>query len=367
MIMKIIDAFSRYFVGGLFIFSGLIKLNDPIGTKIKLEEYFEVFSVDFASFFEWFIPLALPLGMFLIILELALGVAVLLNYKMPLTTWVLLVLILFFTFLTFYSAQFNKVTDCGCFGDAIPLNPWQSFFKDVILIVFIGHLFWYRKKYTQAVAEKTGHIIVGATVFVSLIVGIYALAHLPYIDFRPYKVGNNIPEQMIPAEQPIIEYVFDKDGEEVSSREFLTEEEGYKYVDSRIVNEEATIAKITDFQVMGPEGEDFTEQTFQGLKVLIIMHDTKELTYKALPELAEFINSLEGKIETVAFTAIPEAEFENIRHEYQLAVPYYFLDWTVLKAMIRSNPGIMLLKDGTVLGKWHINDIPDGGQLAELL
>ncbi|MDH5605089.1 MAG: DoxX family protein [Cyclobacteriaceae bacterium] len=365
--MRLIDAFSRYFVGGLFIFSGLIKLNDPIGTKIKLEEYFEVFSVDFASFFEWFIPMALPLAMILIILELALGVAVLLNYKMNITTWVLLVLILFFTFLTFYSAYFDKVTDCGCFGDAIPLDPWQSFFKDVILIVFIAHLFWYRKKYHSFLSERVGHYLVGATVLISFIVGMYALAHLPYIDFRPYKVGNNIPEQMIPEEQPVIEYVFEKDGKEVSSPDYLTEEDGYKYISSRIINEKATIAKISDYQVISPDGEDITEQTFEGIKLVIVMHDVKELSFDDLPALARFIEALEGKIELMVFTAIGEAEFENIRHEYQLAVPYYSLDWTVLKAMIRSNPGILLLKDGTVLGKWHINDLPDPGEIAELL
>ncbi|MEQ9414769.1 MAG: DoxX family protein, partial [Cyclobacteriaceae bacterium] len=138
---KYIDLFSRLFVGGLFIFSGLIKLNDPVGTQIKLEEYFEVFAVDFGSFFHVFIPWAMEIGMVLIILELALGFAVLLHYKMNTTMWVMLSLMVFFTFLTFYSAYFNKVTDCGCFGDAIKLTPWESFYKDVILMVFVLHLF----------------------------------------------------------------------------------------------------------------------------------------------------------------------------------------------------------------------------------
>ncbi|HYC84033.1 MAG TPA: MauE/DoxX family redox-associated membrane protein, partial [Chryseosolibacter sp.] len=111
MFKKIADQFSRFFVGGLFIFSGLIKLNDPVGTKIKMEEYFEVFSVDFGSFFELFIPYALEIGFILVVLEVVLGVAVILYYKMDITTKLLLGLIVFFTFLTFYSAYFNKVTD----------------------------------------------------------------------------------------------------------------------------------------------------------------------------------------------------------------------------------------------------------------
>ena len=148
MFQKVIDQFSRFFVGGLFIFSGLIKLNDPVGTQIKLEEYFEVFSSDFGSFFHYFIPYALEIGMLLIILEIVLGVAVLIYYRMNVTATILLVLIIFFTFLTGYSHFLNKVTDCGCFGDAIKLTPKQSFIKDIILLVFVLHLFWYRKRYS---------------------------------------------------------------------------------------------------------------------------------------------------------------------------------------------------------------------------
>jgi uncharacterized membrane protein YphA (DoxX/SURF4 family) len=204
MLNKIIDQFSRFFVGALFIFSGLIKLNDPIGTKIKLEEYFEVFSVDFGSFFEIFIPYALEIGMILIVLEVVLGVAVLINYKMNLTTKILLALLVFFTFLTFYSAYFNKVTDCGCFGDAIKLTPWQSFYKDVILMVFVLHLFWHRKRFDPILRTMEGHAVIGIVTGISFFLGIYAVRHLPFLDFRAYRIGNTIPEQMKPAEQPII-------------------------------------------------------------------------------------------------------------------------------------------------------------------
>src|SRR6188768_484819 len=187
MIQKILDAFSRYFVGGLFIFSGLIKLNDPIGTKIKLEEYFHVFSQDFGSAFEWLIPISLEIGMILIILELVLGVAVLINYKMNLTSKVLLGLMIFFTFLTFYSAYFDKVTDCGCFGDAIKLTPWQSFTKDVVLFAFVFHLFWYRKRYDAVLRTKEGHAVILIVTALSFFLGVYAVMHLPFIDFRAYK------------------------------------------------------------------------------------------------------------------------------------------------------------------------------------
>src|SRR5688572_22333021 len=255
--MKFVDQFSRFLVGGLFIFSGLIKLNDPIGTEIKLEEYFEVFAQDFGSFFLVFKPYALEIGMFLIVLEVVLGVAVLINYRMETTTKILLALIVFFTFLTFYSAYFDKVTDCGCFGDAIKLTPWESFIKDVILVVFILHLFWHRKRYQPALSTNVGHAIIVATTVVSIALGIYAILHLPFIDFRAYRIGNNIPQQMIPAEQPVFEYTFQtKDGNKMKSDKYLADTTMYKYVGVEQTNEEKTKAKITDYAVSSPEGED---------------------------------------------------------------------------------------------------------------
>ena len=142
--MKIIKEFARYVAGALFIFSGIIKVNDPVGTAIKLEEYFQVFASDIAPFFEWFVPAALVLSVVLSVLEVVLGTALVIGYRMKLTAWILLAIIVFFTFLTFYSAYFNKVTDCGCFGDAIKLTPWQSFYKDIILLILIAVIFWKR-------------------------------------------------------------------------------------------------------------------------------------------------------------------------------------------------------------------------------
>ncbi|QSE97479.1 BT_3928 family protein [Fulvivirga lutea] len=357
MFKKAIDLFSRIFVGGLFIFSGLIKLNDPVGTKIKLQEYFEVFSSDFGSFFEIFIPFALPIGMILIILEVVLGVAVLINYKMKWSMSVMMALMVFFTFLTFYSAYFNKVTDCGCFGDAIPLTPWQSFYKDLILIVFVAHLFWYRNGYESVLRTRPANAIIIATTVVSFILGITAIRHLPFIDFRPYKIGNSIPEKMIAEEAPILEYTFKKDGETVKSTKYLLPKDGYEYVSAELLNEKASTPKITDYQVVGTDGNDYTEETFSGAKLLLIFYDASFEDKEKMDELNNLINGLNG-IEPMVLTSSSEADFEAFRHDYQLAVPYYFTDATVLKAMIRSNPGIMLLQDGAVLGKWHHNDIP---------
>jgi len=368
MVQKILDAFSRYFVGGLFIFSGLIKLNDPIGTQIKLEEYFEVFAEDFGNFFLLLKPVALELGMFLIVLELVLGVAVLIAYRMNLTTKVLLALMVFFTFLTFYSAYYDKVTDCGCFGDAIKLTPWESFIKDVILMVFVLHLFWYRKRYQSALYTKEGLGVIAAVAVVSTALGIYAVRHLPFIDFRAYKIGNNIPQQMLPQEQAIFEYTFEKkDGELIKSDKYLTDTVQFKYKGVEQLNEGKTNAKITDYAVSSVDGEDVTQNTFQGPKLLFIIYDAAKASTSNIDKIRTLINDLDGKVDMMVLTASGPDAFEAFRHEHQLAVPYYFVDATVLKTIVRSNPGITLWVDGTVRGMWHHNDTPEASEITELI
>jgi hypothetical protein len=368
MMGKIIDQFARFFVGGLFIFSGLIKLNDPIGTEIKLEEYFEVFAEDFGSFFLWFKPYALEIGMVLIVLEVVLGVAILIYYRMNLTTKVVLGLMIFFTFLTFYSAYFNKVTDCGCFGDAIKLTPWESFWKDIVLMVFVLHLFWYRKRYQSVMYSRTGHMTILAVTLLCFALGIYAVRHLPFIDFRAYRIGNNIPQQMLPAEQPVFEYTFQKkDGDLVKSETYLTDTLMYKYVSVEQTNEDKTKAKITDYSVYTVEGEDVTQRTFEGVKLFIVIYDATKASAKNMDRIRQLTTDLDGKLEMMVLTASGAEQFEAFRHQYQLAVPYYYADATVLKTIVRANPGITLWVNGTVKGMWHDNDTPEASEIMGLI
>jgi uncharacterized membrane protein YphA (DoxX/SURF4 family)/peroxiredoxin len=369
MLFKIIDQFCRFFVGILFIFSGLIKLNDPVGTEIKMEEYFEVFAQDFGSFFLSLKPVAMELGFLMIVLEIVLGVAVLILYRMRITTVVLLALILFFTFLTFYSAFFNKVTDCGCFGDAIKLTPWQSFGKDIILLILIAHLFWYRKKYVPVLRAREGFAVVAITTVLCFVLGIYAIRHLPFIDFRAYKIGNHIPTQMLPAEQPVFEYIFlDKNTQkEVVSDKYLMDADTYQYVSIRQVNADKTKPKITDYSISSVDGDDVTQFTFEGSKVILVIYDVTKASTKHIAKIRSLINDLEGKVEVIALTSSSPVQFESFRHEHQLAVPYYFGDATVLKTMIRANPGILVWKDGVVKNMWHYNDTPTAEKVLESL
>lgn len=365
--MKILDKIVAFIVGVLFIFSGLVKLDDPMGTQIKLGEYFEVFSTDFAHFFEWFIPAAMPIGMFLIVLEILLGVALLLHYRMEITAWILALLIAFFTFLTFYSAYFNKVTDCGCFGDAIPLTPWQSFSKDVILVVLIGYLFWRRDKFQSYLPQKPAAYVLVAVTVLSIYLGVYAINHLPPIDFRPYAIGENIAANMIPEEQPVFEYTFEKDGQTVTSEKYLSEKDGYTYKSHKVLNEDKTTPKITDYNIWNEEEGDFTERSLQGTKLFFVTYNVKEASTDEMNDIVDLVSALDSQVETIALTSSSSADFEIFRHTFQLAVPYFYGDATVLKAMIRANPGLMLLKDGTVLGKWHYNDVPSYEEVKLLL
>ena len=368
MFRRIADQVSRFLVGGLFIFSGLIKLNDPIGTKIKMEEYFEVFSQNFGSFFELFIPFAMEIGFIMIVLEVVLGVAVLLYYKMEITTTLILVLMIFFTFLTGYSAITNAVTDCGCFGDAIKLTPWQSFYKDIFLMFFVMHLFWYRKRYTPVLRTREGHAVIIVSTALCVFLGVYAIRHLPFIDFRAYRIGNNIYQQMQPPEQPVFEYVFlnKQTGENISSEKYLMDTTMYKYVSVRQTNADRTRAKITDYAVSTVEGEDVTQKTFEGKKLIFVIYDTEKASTDNIEDIRQLVKDLDGKIEMMVLTASGSERFEQFRHEHQLAVPYYLADATVLKTIVRSNPGITLWVDGTVKGMWHHNDTPTADEVIQL-
>ncbi|GAB5526354.1 MAG: DoxX family protein [Roseivirga sp.] len=329
--MKILDTIARYLVGGLFIFSGLIKINDPVGTQIKLEEYFTVFAIDIAPFFDSLKPAALVFSVVLSTAEIVLGLALLLKYKKKLTTTLLLAMIVFFTFLTFYSAYFNKVTDCGCFGDAIKLTPWESFTKDVILLVLIIILFINRKKNEAMEGLKARSIALAGSVVFCLFICYMAITHLPFIDFRAYKVGTHIPTEMLPPD-----------------------------------DNPSEVPKITNF-VIWSDTDDQTNNILTGKKLLIVVHEAEKSNIDAYADIIRELPLLDNDVQVVAITASSREQFEALRHEVQLATPYYYSDATLLKTMIRSNPGLVLMQDGEVMDKWHYNDIPDADGILSSL
>jgi uncharacterized membrane protein YphA (DoxX/SURF4 family) len=354
--MKIVAQICRFVVGGIFIFSGLVKLNDPTGTQIKLEEYFEVFATDFVSMHDFWLALV-PYTMYFSVLfcaaEIILGVALLVSWRPKLVNVLLLLTIVFFSFLTFYSAYYNKVTDCGCFGDFIKLKPWTSFTKDIVLLVMILILLFNINIFKNA---KTGVFVALSAIF-SLGLAIYAIRYLPPVDFLPYKIGNNIPKQMQPTEPLQYKYIMEKDGKTEEFLKYPTDTT-YKFKEMVMVNEDAK-PKITDYKVWNNEG-DHTQETFVGKKLFIIIKNTPDLNTASLAEVRELTNALKSAgVESFILTSESEDSINNIIKAHQLSIPYYSADATVLKTISRSNPGIWLMNNGTVKGKWHYNTCPN--------
>jgi hypothetical protein len=236
-------------------------------------------------------------------------------------------------------------------------------------MVFVLHLFWYRRLYKPVLNPIPGHAVVASVTAISFFLGIYAIGHLPFIDFRAYRIGNDIQQQMQPAEQPVFEYVFTKkdNGEEVHSEKYLTDTTLYKYKSVRQLNEDKTRAKITDFAVTSVEGDDITMQMFEGNKLLVIIYDVSLASAENIDKISRLAKDLEGKAEVMALTASGGEAFEAFRHEHQLAIPYYYADATVLKTIVRSNPGLTLWVNGTVKGMWHHNDTPTAGEVQQLI
>ncbi|MEO2080935.1 BT_3928 family protein, partial [Leeuwenhoekiella sp.] len=347
-------------VGVLFIISGFVKLNDPVGFSFKLQEYFapDVLNIEFLS------PFALGLAIILVIVELVLGVALIIGYYKRLTMWVLLLMIIFFTFLTFYSAYFNKVTDCGCFGDALPLTPWQSFTKDVILLIMIVFLFINIKHIKPFFSNFSRSIIIFATFIACLSFGYYVLMHLPAIDFRAYKEGVNISEGMtIPegAPEAVFDYnwKFNINGEEkiiTTQGEYPTSEGEFIGVETEVV-EEGYVPPIHDFTIE-KDGENFTEKFLNTPNLIVIIaYDLNKTEWNGWPVIKELTNdALKKGYSVIGLTASGDASVNDLKEKQNINFDFYFTDATTLKTIVRSNPGIVKLHNGTIIQKRHWND-----------
>ncbi len=217
--MKPIITIFRIIVGVLFIFSGLIKANDPLGLSYKMDEFFEVLHMHFM------IPFSLALSLIMNAFEIIAGFAVLIGYRMRLFSVLLLILIIFFTFLTGFALFSGLIRECGCFGDCIKLTADQSFWKDIILLVMILVIFMQRDKIQPLFGSRVKNGIMIIAVLIPVVIQWYALTHLPIVDCLPYKVGNNIPEKMKvpPGSTPDVYetvMIYEKDGKQ---QEYTTE------------------------------------------------------------------------------------------------------------------------------------------------
>jgi len=361
---------ARLLVGILFIISGAIKANDPVGFGYKLKEYFEVFGM------EWLVPTALPLAILLVIAEMLLGLALLVGYMPKFTSLMILLMIVFFTFLTFYSAYFNKVTDCGCFGDALKLTPWESFWKDIVLLVLIGYIFWKRKEIKPLMSERgqAATMSLGAIAFVALPLVTYSLA--PVIDFRPFKEGANIPKDMtIPPGAPMdsIEsiFIYTKGGtdQEFDINHIPEEGSGWTYKDRKDkVIRKGYEPKIHGFTIETTGGDDYTEDFLQAPKILFVVSlslpQAREAAMEELEGIARWAEANNTKI--IGLTASTADEIAAAKKQNTLPFEWYLVDGTILKTMTRANPGLMYLRQGVVKKHWHARNLPSAEELTEV-
>ncbi len=374
--------FSRLFVGLLFIFSGLIKANDPMGFGYKLQEYFHVFQLDFLNDY------STSIAVIICAFEIIMGVLLLFGIAANLVAWGLLLLILFFTFLTFYSAFFEVVTSCGCFGDAIPLTPWESFIKDLILLAFILVIFIKRNKINPLLNNSFGNnVVVLLTILGSFGIGIYTVKYLPFIDFLPYKIGNHIPSLMkVPEGAALDEYEIIYTLKNTSTGESKTINDK-EYIESKIwedanweiVGEPTSkLIKagyklpIPDLMITDADGEDHTENIITNpyYNFVVTSLDVNKMNVDdmvALDRINQTIKdiSLSYNLRAVLLTASAATDVEIVNNQLDLITETFFADLVPLKSMVRSNPGVILMRDGIVINKWSQNSFPTKEELIK--
>lgn len=377
---KALTQFARIIVGALFIFSGWVKLNDPMGFGFKLEEYFSegVLGLPFL------IPYAVGLAIVICIFEILLGITLLLGIWGKLTVWLLLLMIVFFTFLTFYSAYFNKVTDCGCFGDAIPLTPWQSFGKDVILLILIGLLFFNQRYVQPILSKKVAFGITGLALIFCVWMTNHVLNHLPMVDFRAYKVGTDIAEGMMSAEElgmepPQFETLFTLENESgermvVNDKQYI--DEGWWEKEEWTLLQDLTESRqvsegyeppIHDFALESDTGDITNWVLSEEKMIMVLSYEIHKASPEGLKKIGEWAwEAEEAGYALIGWTSSGYEEVEKAKHEYQMPIDFTTGDGTAIKTVVRSNPGIVAISNGVILGKWHWNDTPSVEELNAL-
>ncbi|HRG37354.1 MAG TPA: DoxX family protein [Bacteroidia bacterium] len=351
---------ARFLVGVLFIFSGWVKANDTLGFSYKLIDYFEIFGTDFL------IPTALPLTIIICIFEMVAGFSLLIGARLKLTLWTLLLLILFFTFLAFYSAYFNKGTTGGGFGDALPLSSWKSFTKDLVLLILVIILFIGKNEINAIFGPRLENALLVMALIAATVFPLYTYNYLPVVDFRPYAIGKNITAQTtgVLDELKSRSKLRDKrtGNEKILDRLPDNYETDYEFIEQITeVTKKGAEAKIRDFVIYNYKGDDCTQKIIENPNVnfLLICANLETVNRDAFGKINDLaILCKQDHVKFIALTAATKEEIEQFKKEVETDIDFYITDATILRTMIRSNPGLMLLKGGTVQDKWHYHSLP---------
>ena len=359
LFMKILRNSFRILVGLVFVFSGFVKGIDPLGTVYRMDDYFMAFNLPF------FLPYSLGLTIFLCMVEFSLGVSLLFNLWIRKTVWLLVPMMMFFTVLTFFDAVYEVVPDCGCFGDAVKITNVQTFLKNVVLMAMILTIFTWRKKYRSLLPSRgdVAVLLVVAVSFASLSVHCYR--HLPLIDFMAWKVGNRVNKT---ESLPVTFYVTYKNKKTGEEKEYISP--NYPWNDSvwladwiftsqRVVD--PNINKGLVLRVEDQHGADFTSSVLDNpdYQFILVAYDLSKANPDGFLKILPFNKkAVADGYSFICLTNSLPAEIKAFRISNGTAFDYYNSDDVVLKTMVRSNPGLILLKDGVVLAKWGFRDFP---------
>ena len=358
---------ARWVVGSVFTFSGFVKGIDPVGFQYKLNDYIEALHIQWLEFLSFPGALLLPFA------EFAIGITLLSGILIRLSTKLAFIFMLFFTPLTLYIALKNPVTDCGCFGDALVISNWMTFYKNIVLIVFAAFLFIYRKNLLFTLSVKSREVAFGLLSFVYLTAVYWSYNHEPVFDFRPYKVGANIPEGMkTPVGSPtdvyqnVYHYRNRKSNEvkQFDDRDYPWKDTinwKFESMDPPLLLKKGFRPPIHDFSIQTIDQENVTDFYLQDslFTFFAIAYDLEKSNYKKQNELNLLADwtKLKG-YHFIGLTSTTGAALDKYKREQLPAYEILFTDQVTLKTIIRANPGLILIRKGTIIWKWHFNDFP---------
>lgn len=363
--LHITGSIARTLLALTFLFSGFVKAVDPLGTVYKIQDYLHE---GFGGVFQWAIPAAGVAAVCLIALEWLLGIAMLLNVRTQWTSWITLLFYCIMTPLTLYIAIANPVSDCGCFGDALVITNWQTFWKNIILLLLSICLVICRKAIPELFSWWMEIIITLAALgSVAGIMG-YSYTHLPQIDFRPYKVGNHIPTLMeIPDDAEVDQYeitlIYAKDGKEqtFTLENYPKGDPEWTFVDQKsVLIKKGYVPPIHDFEIETLEGDYVTQDILESEEpiALVVMYD---LTKTDTTQLEKLMHMIHEYPRVYFLTASGEEEIfafaEELGWDEETTYSTFcFTDPITLKTIVRANPGVIVVQNGTIIDKYNLKN-----------
>ncbi|MFA6757953.1 MAG: BT_3928 family protein [Bacteroidales bacterium] len=359
--MNLLRALVRFLVGFVFLFSGFVKIIDPAGVGLIIEEYFKI--VGLGNWHTFYILV----GALLSISEMLLGIGILLGLRMKVMIKGALLLMVFFTLLTLYLALFNPITDCGCFGEAVKLTNWETFVKDVVLLLLVLFLFYQKDKFIPIAPPKWEWIFTALFATFLFTLSIYSYRNLPMIDFMEFKVGTNIRERLnFAAKNELQKFetilIYSKEGKEYKFSIDNIPDSTYSFIDSKTVEKSKSSAlPPMDFAISNSENSYITDSilSIEGPLFIATSPFAEAIGKRRSKRLNQLYDSLSKReIPMILLTGSLAQMNDSLIKKHNLRMPVYHSDYKTLYTMNRSFGGVLFLYDATIISKWAVSQIP---------